>query len=244
MLLQLSTWMEIETYLKTQKALILPIGSTEQHGPTGLIGTDALTAQAIAEKAGEIADALVAPPMMFGMAQHHMAFPGTMTLKPSTLILLYCELMESLYRHGFRRFFFVNGHGGNVPSVHAAFSEFFAQSQDPDLRCRLVNWWDAPGVKEILHSDFGAADGQHATASEIAVTHFLFPDHIKPIPEGGLTPRQAPIGPFYTAQDYRNRFPDGRIGSDPSLANPEKGKKLLEAAAKGVSVLYAKFLDD
>ena len=85
MQLQLKTWQFVEDYLKTRTGIIIPIGSTEQHGPTGLIGTDALTAEMIGRGVGEKVGALVAPTISVGMAQHHLDFPGSMTVRPTTL---------------------------------------------------------------------------------------------------------------------------------------------------------------
>ena len=79
MRLQHMTWMEVDAYLKDNKGIIVPIGSTEQHGPIGLIGTDALCGEWFARGAGDLAGALVAPTINVGMAQHHMAFTGSMT---------------------------------------------------------------------------------------------------------------------------------------------------------------------
>ena len=86
MLLERCTWQEVEGHLERSRGILLPIGSTEQHGPNGLIGTDAICAELIARGVGEAAGALVAPTSNFGMAQHHMAFCGTMTLRPQTLL--------------------------------------------------------------------------------------------------------------------------------------------------------------
>src|SRR5512139_1750312 len=112
MLLHLITWLEVETYLNHSKGIILPIGSTEQHGPTGLIGTDAICAEAIARGVGEATQAMVAPTINVGMALHHMAFPGSISLRPSTLILVIRDYLMSLAKAGFTKFFFINGHGG------------------------------------------------------------------------------------------------------------------------------------
>lgn len=111
MLLQLSTWPEVEAYLHQSTGIILPIGSTEQHGPTGLIGTDAICAEAIAKGVGEAINAMVCPTINVGMALHHTAFPGTISLRPTTLIQLIRDYITCLVKAGFLKFFLINGHG-------------------------------------------------------------------------------------------------------------------------------------
>ena len=86
MQLHLSTWPEVEAYLAKSKAILIPIGSTEQHGPNGLLGTDALCPEIIGKRAGDEAGILVGPTFNVGQAQHHMGFSGTITLRPSTMI--------------------------------------------------------------------------------------------------------------------------------------------------------------
>ena len=241
MQLQLATWCEVEAYLRDQRGIILPIGSTEQHGPTGLIGTDAICAETIAKGVGEAAQALVAPTISVGMAQHHLGFPGSVTLRPSTLIAVLRDTVQSLARHGFDRFFFINGHGGNIATVSAAFSEIYAErsfdsgSNRLPVKCRLRNWWNGEGVQQIASELYGAAEGGHATPSEVALTQFVYPEAIKSAP---LDPPIAPRGEFTDAADYRRNFPDGRIGSNPALATPEAGKRLYEAAVAALTKDY------
>ncbi len=246
MLLERCTWQEVEGHLAHSRGILLPIGSTEQHGPNGLIGTDALCAGLIAQGVGEAAGALVAPTLNFGMAQHHMAFCGTMTLRPQTLLAVLVDLLGSLARHGFERCLVINGHGGNMATIMAAFSELYtAASLAPEprpasLRCRLRNWWSPPAVAALQKELFGERDGSHATASEIAVTQYALPDGIK---QAVLEPPQAPAGTGFTdAADFRRRYPDGRIGSDPSLATPGHGERLYRAAVEGLAEEYRNFL--
>ena len=249
MQLQLSTWPEVEDYLTRSRGVILPIGSTEQHGPTGFVGTDALCPEILARSIGERLGALVAPTIAVGMAQHHLGFPGSITLRPSTLIAVVQDTVNSLARHGFERFFFLNGHGGNVATVTAAFSEIYAESSlgtaghnRPGLRCLLRNWWDCEGVKAISAERFAEAEGSHATASEVSLTYFGYPEDGTRVRRDSLEPRLAPDGPIYDAADYRRRFPDGRIGSDPTLATAEIGKELHDAAVAELGEMYKAFV--
>src|SRR5665213_3510630 len=96
MQLHLSTWPEVEAYLAKSKAILIPIGSTEQHGPNGLLGTDALCPEIIGRRAGEEAGILVGPTFNVGQAQHHMGFAGTITLRPSTMIAAMMDWAQSL----------------------------------------------------------------------------------------------------------------------------------------------------
>jgi creatinine amidohydrolase len=238
MQLQLATWAEVGAYLARSTGVIIPIGSTEQHGPNGLIGTDALCPEVIAKGIGDATGALVAPTISVGMAQHHMAFTGSMTLRPTTLIAVIRDTVDSLTRHGFDRFMFLNGHGGNIATIRAAFSEIHAEislaraGNAPSLHLVLKNWWDTPKVKALSKELFGDKEGDHATCSEISVTQFAYPDAIKPVTFEGTAPRNTGFG---DAADYRRRYPDGRIGSDPSLARPEHGRRLVEAAVADIS---------
>jgi creatinine amidohydrolase len=245
MLLHLQTWPEVECYLQTSRGIIVPIGSTEQHGPVGLIGTDAICAEVIARGVGETTGALVTPTIAIGMAQHHMGFAGSITLRPSTLIAMLRDIVEALAVHGFERFYFINGHGGNIATVTAGFSEIYAaRSMAPPgtiapVRCRLRNWWEADGVRRLVRELYGDAEGSHATPSEVAVTQFAVPEAIKRAP---LDPGIAPRGDFTDAADYRRNFPDGRIGANSALATPEAGKRLYELAVAGLSKDYQSWL--
>ena len=176
MQLALSTWQEVEEYLRGSIGIIVPIGSVEQHGPNGLVGTDHLCAEVVAKGVGDAIGAAVAPTLAYGMSQHHLAFTGSVTLRPSTLMLVVRDVVQSLSVHGFRQFFFINGHGGNVATVTAAFDEIYAATSLGDggvaVRCRMT-FWSGPRCKAISDELYPGVDGRHATASEVSLSQYL-----------------------------------------------------------------------
>jgi len=241
-LLHLSTWPEIETFLQSSRTVVVPIGSNEQHGPTGLLGTDWLCPEIIAHHAQKTGDLLIAPTFNIGMAQHHLGFPGTISLRPSTFIAVISDWVRSLSGHGFEKIYFLNGHGGNVATIEAAFSELYAEASYAGRRAgyalKLRNWWDLQGVTALAQRQFPVGHGSHATPSEIAVTQWAYPDAIK---AANYAPQIAATGPIREALDFRARYPDGRMGSDPALATPEKGGALVALAAASLITDVAAF---
>jgi creatinine amidohydrolase len=244
MQLQLATWPEIEAYLDRSQAIIIPIGSTEQHGPTGLIGTDSLCAAAIAQGVGRQCNALVAPPIAIGMALHHMAFPGSISLRPSTLMLVIQDIVVGLSRSGFRNFFFINGHGGNMATLKAAFSETYNRLAElpiegaDEVQCHLANWFMCRSVYQLARELYGDEEGSHATPSEVALTQYLHPDQIKQAP---LSRDVASGHRIYGASQFRRSYPDGRMGSNPALATPDHGERFYKAAVEELSKQYVEF---
>ena len=244
MQLALATWPEVEDHLRTHTGVIIPIGAVEQHGPNGLIGTDHLDAEFVARGVGDSIGAAVAPTLAYGMSQHHLAFPGTATLRPATLMLVVRDVVESFAHHGFRKFFFINGHGGNVATVTAAFDELYAARSLGDrstpIQCRMTFWSAGPRAKAIADQLYPGVNGAHATAAEVSLAQYYQQAHIK---HAQMTPKVAPPStPFYEATDYRTRFADGRIASDPSLSSPEHGKLLYDAAVLDMVEAYQAFL--
>ena len=230
MKLQLSTWPEIEKWLAERDGIVIPIGSTEQHGPTGLIGTDAICPETIAGGLSE-QGVLVGPTLSVGMAQHHLSFPGSITLRPATLMAVIRDVVESLSVQGFRRFLFLNGHGGNIATVNAAFADLYADAslsgRRSGLRLELFNWFQGTRARRLSAELFGDAEGSHATPSEVSLTWYAHPDRAR---DDRLEPEQAPDGDIRDAGNYRAIFSDGRIGSNPGLAGVEHGERLYRAA--------------
>ncbi len=248
MQLALSTWQDIEAYLEESKGIVIPIGSMEQHGPTGLIGTDSICPEVIAERMGDETGVLVGPTFNVGCAQHHLGFPGSMTLRPSTMIAAMCDWTFSLARHGFNKIYWLNGHGGNIATVQAAFAEVYSQrslepvpARQAELTLKLSNWWEFPEVLGAAKKMHPKAEGMHATPSEVAVTYAAYPDQVRDLE---LDPKVAPFGNFTDAYSYRETFPDGRIGSDPTQATVENGETLIQLAAKNVAEDFQRFVNE
>ena len=246
MRLQFCTWPEVERYLAVSRGVIVPLGSTEQHGPSGLIGTDALCAEAVAWRVGELYGVLIAPTVALGVAQFNLAFPGTLSLRASTLMAVIEDLSRSLLRHGFERIYFLNGHGGNIAPVKAALQDIYWPQSiaiAPDarpgrLRFRLRSWWEYPQTNALRRELYGDREGLHATPSEVAITQALYPDAVRsaemppaqPLAADFLRDRGGDAHP--DAASHREEFPDGRVGSEPNLASADAGRRLLEYATE------------
>lgn len=257
MLLQLSTSSDIDAYLERSTGIVVPIGSMEQHGPNGLMATDAICAETIAHRAGEEAQVLVGPTLTLGVAQFNLGFAGTVSLRAQTLMAVITDYVDSLARHGFERVFFLNGHGGNIAPANAAFQDIYAArslrqggGNAPGVRCRLRSWWEYDGVDSLRRELYGEWEGLHATPSEVAITQHALPGSIR---QASMDkPERLPDGYYrnfggdkhYYADHHRNRFPDGRIGSDPSMATPEDGKRLLDTVVPEVVADYRAFLQE
>lgn len=256
MRLELCTSPAVRDYLARSRGIVWPIGSTEQHGPVGLIGTDHLCPEAIARRFGEAHGVLVAPTLAVGNSHFHLGFPGTLALRPSTLMAVVADHLAALEATGFRKLYILNGHGGNVAPIRAALAEFYAARSfagvaAPDgIAVRLRSWWDLPKTDALRRSLYGAGEGYHATPSEVAITQAAYPDHIgdvsslpPPDREGGHTDMTDHAGDNYAeAAGFAARFPDGRVLSHSGLARREHGEALLAAAVDDLAADYAAFL--
>lgn len=235
------TWGQVEDYLRHHDGIILPTGSNEQHGPIGLIGTDAICAESISERAAELAGALVAPTLAYTPAPFNMAFPGTISIEADTFAMLAGEIFAGLLKQGFEHIYVVNGHGANLEPLRAAVATV------PDNAVRIRSWWDFAEVNSLRASLYGDWEGMHATPSEIAIVEALHgtANHAELDPPEKLSRdyMKAHAGDKHGGPDeHRATYPDGRVGSHSSLARPEHGVELLRLAAEAVAVDFKEFL--
>ena len=256
MRLERSTWTEVEAYLERSTGILIPLGSTEQHGPGGLIGTDALVAEGIACRAASHGDGiLVAPVIAYTPAQFNLAFPGTVSLRAGTFARVIEDVVDSLAGSGFRAFYFLNGHGANAAPLRSACHDIhqrraLASPPMPPLRFRLKSWWELPETDALRRRYYGAGEGIHATPSEISITRALsrVPQterttaHWSPLSAEQLRDRAGDA--HEDAHTHRAAFPDGRVGSNPALSSAAHGKALLAVAAREVAADYRRFVEE
>jgi len=137
-----TNWMQIEEYLEHDDRIVLPTGSTEQHGYLSL-GTDALCAERVAVDAAEPLGVPVLPVLPFGMAPYFTAYPGSMSLRLSTYIEVLRDLLDCLEMQGFRRIAVINGHGGNAP-VAGMIREWLCKPRDVEMQVLFHSWFNGP----------------------------------------------------------------------------------------------------
>ncbi|WP_111719035.1 creatininase family protein [Homoserinimonas sp. OAct 916] len=137
-------WMQMEQYLETDDRIVLPIGSTEQHGYLSL-GTDAILAERVSIEAAEPLGVPVLPVLPFGMAPYFTEYPGTMSLRMSTYIEVVRDLLDCIAGQGFRRIAIVNGHGGNSP-VTGLIREWSSVPRERSVEVLFHSWYNAPAT--------------------------------------------------------------------------------------------------
>jgi creatinine amidohydrolase len=114
LVLQEMGWMDVADYLTRSNMVIIPLGSTEQHGPQLPLGTDFYEAFDACKAISAGTGVLVAPVVLAGYSLYHSGFPGTLSLKPETMTEVLFETAQMLIKYGFRKFLFFNYHGGNT----------------------------------------------------------------------------------------------------------------------------------
>ena len=219
------SWEEVKSYLDHDNRVILPLGATEAHGRHLGLGTDHIEAEAIARGAGEQSDVAVAPTLNFGMSHALLGFPGTLSLRPTTLIAVLEDLFRSLYRHGFRRVLVVNGHGGNAAALSSALHSIAVDL--PELRAKMFEWWTDQESYRVVTDMLGPQVGSHASPGETAFMLAVRPNAVK---LDRLSGRDAPVQPtrqVVTMNTFAEKYPDGIMGLDPHMATREAGEALL-----------------
>jgi len=216
-------WMDVESYVKQDDRLMLVIGSCEQHAYLSLL-TDVKIPLALADAASQQTGVLVAPPLNFGSSPYFLGYPGTLSLRVSTLLDVVEDLVRSAYRHGFRRLLVLNGHGGN-DGARARWYE--VADQLPGLRLARYAWWTSHSVSEVAQRH----QLKPAHASWLEAFSFV---QVSEMPSGSKTPPHVPG--LLGAAEARQVYGDGNFGG-PYQVSEDIMQDVFEAALQDILAL-------
>jgi len=171
------TWKEVAEVKDKVKVAIIPVGSTEQHGPHLPLKHDSASVLYVAEKAAEMLypKVIVTPIIPFGISYHHMHFPGTLSVRPETLTNLLIDICESLVTHGIKRILILNGHGGNFETLSTA---VITASRQLRSDVYFANYWDFFPEKSYPLVADGAIPG-HSASFETSMALRMYPEMVR-----------------------------------------------------------------
>jgi creatinine amidohydrolase len=211
---------------------LLPVGSTEQHGPHAPLGTDAYHAETVAEAGAERfdGDVAVAPTIPVGVAEEHRHFSGTLWVSPDTFRSYVRDVVGSLAHHGMDRVVVVNGHGGNVPALGEVTATV---SRHDDAYAVPFTWFEAVGE----HSGEMGHGGPLETAL-LRATHpeLVRDERIDEARDGASQGWGDWVSKTNLAHDSAEFTANGVVG-DPGAGDAELGEELLERAADALDRL-------
>lgn len=228
------TWTDVESAIDDgTRTAIVPVGSTEQHGPHLPLGTDSYIGEAVAERVAErLGDALVAPCIRPGVSGHHMEFPGTVSIGADLLMDLLDGYAESLERHGFEYVVFLPSHGGNFAPVETAAPEIARGRESIDV----ITLADIEQYMELMNEGLkeGGIDYQerviHAGANETSIMLAIHEDLVRK--ERRERGHEGPVSvPALLSKGFKF-FTDSGVLGDARESSSEAGEAILENVAE------------
>ena len=243
------SWPELRDLAATDPVVVLPVGTTEQHGPHLPLSTDYLTAGTIARSAVEqvYPRALVMEAVPYSFNEHHMDFPGTIHVDAHTLIDYIASIGASVAHHGFQHIVLYNGHGSNGPFLDVAARLITNRT---DAICAVVSWWSLLTKEDLTWRESTFPGGMaHGCEAETSLLLHIAPDLVdmsKAVRTVDETQTSEHIwwdlmgssGVLF--QEFFSRNTPNGIQGDPTVATEEKGRLLFEAATQRL----AAFLDE
>lgn len=220
--------------------VVIPLGSMEQHGHQLPLGTDTLQVSSIADEIEESLqpEVLVLPVLWLGSSQHHLAFPGTLSVRPSLDSTMVIELAECTLRAGFQQLSLLNGHGGNeVPTAQAPVELTATSALADDKLIAFESWW-AVGTPDVSQVGMATPAISHACEFETSLMLMLRPDVVEhhlakdvavPIESEWLVGSKR-VQPFRRIDPVAG---SGDLGQ-PTVASPLKGQSLYDAVVQDV----------
>jgi creatinine amidohydrolase len=233
--------------LSRETICLFPIGAIEQHGPHLPVATDRIIAEAIAERLDAACDdkLLVMPTLSITCSEHHMAFAGTLSLDHEVFQQSVLQTIGSAAKHGFRRYFLLNAHGGNM-AVGGVVAERLS-SLLPDCEVVFATWFRAAAeqLRPLVEGDHPSVG--HACEFETSMIMAVRPELVDrdAIVDDGFV-ADSPLlyadlltgGPTVRAIPFDKLTKHGVWGK-PSLASPEKGRAIFEVVVPAIKELLA-----
>lgn len=247
-LMEEMSWEEIRSAIKGGKTtVILVAASVEQHGPHLPTGTDTYLGYALAERvARELGDALVAPVIRPGLSEHHIDFPGTITLTLETFMKVLEDYCLSLAKHGFKDIVLISSHGGNTDTMVAIMPTLAKKLKGKCRVCMPVpNLREYFGRAKEIYDKYNVTRGQagaHSGFSETSLMLTIKPELVNmERAEDGRSdddfyhPDQIKLSQLESfVYGVKSQSPNGILG-DARGANPEAGDELLELRVKSAA---------
>lgn len=222
------TWKEVEESLKVTRIVIVPWGSTEEHGYHLPLATDSIIAYEIAKRAAERTNALVTPPINYGVCRRTAPFPGTVAVSFDAVRSLAVDICMSLYAHGFRAIIFFPGH---LSAAQLMALELAAQSllqTHPDLKIAIANLPKLlKNLQDVIEDRGDLHAGEIETSMILAINRNL-------VTMEKCTAEHPTFPEHLVLREPRRYMTSGVIG-DATKASEEKGRTLLEAAVQGLT---------
>ena len=215
------TWQDVDA-LDREIVVLIPTGSLEQHGPHLPLFTDSILVTAAAEAIEQQSSLLLTPTLWMGASSHHMAFSGTISADFGTYISALQAVIDSLAEHGFRRFFVLNGHGGNNSPNDMALRELKADNPNLMLAVRSYYSFIPDGGASVLEGPIKSI--KHACEAEASLMLHLAPQLVRreKLRDDGLK------GPIEGGVHHFDEVTEEGSYGYASFASAEKGKQLLE----------------
>jgi creatinine amidohydrolase len=237
---------EVRAALERTQTIIVPTGSTEQHGPHGPLLTDAIVPTEVGRRVAERIGALVGPPINYALSYPHVGFTGVVHIRVPTFMSLIEDLCASYASIGFRRIVFLNGHYDNTYAIAYACATA-AERMPADVHAFPVNYWDGMTADEAGEF-FGPTTGLHANRGETSAVMAIDPDlvdldaanaELPPFPE---VTNQAPVHTafFFSAPGSVHRASRSGTWGDAREASVEYGRRYLDV----VTDATVRVLDD
>ena len=238
------TWEEMNDAIAAQRVVLLPTGSTEQHGPHLPLDVDVFLAEAACLEVGRRAAdrVLVLPPVSFGLNRHHIDFPGTIHIQPEVFVAFCLNITKSVAYHGFEKILIVNGHGSNGPLVDLVARRTVLETRS---LCAALNYFSL-GV-EAFQAVRQTAVLAHADEFETSLYLHLAPERVRmerAVADNDVVGQYMSSDsttPYVRFADYWGRWTKTGVHGDPTAATAEKGKVIWEAIVKRLIELVDEF---